>query len=312
MKPHVLITDEIHDDGIFILDQAGFDVTLGYRYSNDDIYFTIDRVDALIVRTETNVDERLIGRGVNGRLKVIGRAGVGLDNIDTEAAQRWGVKVYNTPNANAQSAAEHTIGMMIALARHIPQATGGTRQGRWERSRFMGTELNGKTLAIIGVGRVGSRVAKIAEAIGMTTYGFDLMPSECSHIYRWGNSIEETVIHADFVTVHVPYNETTENLINADLIFTMKRGVHIINCARGPLVNQEDLIYALDDGHVMGYACDVFEHEPVKDPHHPFYSRRNCIVTPHIGAMTYEAQKRVGVEIGTKIRDYLQNGKVDK
>ena len=135
MKPHVLITDEIHDDGIFILDQAGFDVTLGYRYSNDDIYFTIDRVDALIVRTETNVDERLIGRGVNGRLKVIGRAGVGLDNIDTEAAQRWGVKVYNTPNANAQSAAEHTIGMMIALARHIPQATGGTRQGRWERSR---------------------------------------------------------------------------------------------------------------------------------------------------------------------------------
>lgn len=305
MRPQVLITNEIHPSGIDLLNAADITVVEGYDYSNDDVYFAISDIDAIIIRTETYIDDRMIKRGSKGRLKVIGRAGVGLDNIDIKTAKKYGIKVLNTPDANTQSAAEHTIGMMLALARHIPQATGGTRQGRWERHRFMGVELNGKNLAIIGVGRVGSRVAKIAEAIGMTTYGYDIVKNDCPYINHWCGTIDEVVLSADFVTIHTPYTPETEYIIDGCLMEHMKRGVRLINCARGPLVNQEDLIDFLDDGHIAGYACDVFQYEPVKTAEHPFYSRRNIICTPHLGAMTIEAQKRVSTEICTKVRDSL-------
>jgi len=307
MKPHVLITDKIHDDGILVLDNAGFDVTLGYDYSNDDIRYMMDIVDAIIVRTETHVDEYMIERGAKKRLKIIGRAGVGLDNIDTETAERCGILVVNTPEANVQSAAEHTMGMMLALSRHIPQATGGTRQGRWERNRFMGVELAEKHLSIIGLGRVGSRVAKFAKAFGMEIHGYDPYNHNWKNIDHWHEDIINAVHCADFVTIHTPLNDETRGMINDWLFHQMKPGVRLINCARGPLVNQQDLIKYLDNGTVAGYACDVFENEPVKTAEHPFYKRRNCIVTPHIGAMTYEAQKRVSIEICTKIRNFIND-----
>lgn len=303
----ILITDPIDESGISILKFAGFEVIKAYDYTNDDVFFQIDKADALIVRTETNVNRRLIERGSGAYLKVIGRAGVGLDNIDMLAANEYNIPVFNTPDANTVSAAEHTVGMMLALARHIPQATGGTRQGRWERHRFLGTELNGKTVGIIGVGRVGSRVARILDAIGMNVLWYDpwaLYPQSISGI---STDLVDMLNSSDFVTIHVPLTYDTEDYIDESLINEMKPGVHIINCARGRLVNQEDLIDALDNGHVAGYACDVFEHEPVKDSSHPFYSRRQVIVTPHLGSMTYEAQQRVAIEICTKIKDFLKN-----
>ena len=299
----VLITDPIHDEGIKLLEAGGYEVVIGYEYTNDDIRFQVKCADALIVRTETTVDRLMIQHGSKS-LKVIGRAGVGLDNIDLEAAEEYEIPVFNTPDANVISAAEHTVGMMIALARHIPQATGGTRQGRWERHRFLGVELNGKTLAIIGCGRVGVRVARICNAIGMYVRGYDPFQYNSPDIHYVDSPIE-LVKTADFISIHTPLNENTRGYIGDYLLSYMKRGVRIINCARGPLVDQAALIEALDVGIVAGYACDVFEEEPMRDKLHPFYSRRNIICTPHIGAMTEDAQMRVSLEICGKIRGVL-------
>jgi D-3-phosphoglycerate dehydrogenase / 2-oxoglutarate reductase len=302
----ILITDPIHQDGIDLLYNENYFVIEAYDYSNDDIYYQINQADALIVRTETDVTERVLNRGSLGKLKVVGRAGVGLDNIDVQAAKIRNIEVFNTPEANTVSAAEHTVGMMLALARHIPQATGGTRQGRWERHRFMGVELNGKKVGIIGVGRVGSHVAHILKAFGMDVYGYDPWIIHTNVVNWWYDDIVDLVKNVDFLTIHVPLYEMTEDYIDKSLIDEMKPGVRIINCARGPLVNQEDLIDALDSGHVSGYACDVFRSEPVGDANHPFYQRRNVICTPHIGAMTEEAQSRVGTEICTQIINFLK------
>ena len=313
-KKHVLITDKIHPEGIPRLEEYCF-VTHGEDWSRENILRHMHNFHAIIVRTETRVDKELLDRGT--QLKVVGRAGVGLDNIDTEHCEERGIVVVNTPNANTISAAEHTIGIMLALARQIPQATGGTRQGRWERHRFMGTELNGKVLGVIGCGRVGSHVAHVASALGMVTVGydpymewgwydpfvFDTPPS--NNFSATVDDLELIFLDSDFITVHTPLTEETRGMINIDYLRLVPYGTFLINCARGPIVDQNSVVWALDEGHLGGYACDVFESEPVNDPNHPFYQRRNVICTPHIGAQTVEAQERVSKDICLEVLDHL-------
>ena len=298
----VLITDEIETCGIEEYLGGKFEITRFYGHSHADICLTLQEgYDALIVRTETQVDEVMLDYGTN--LKVIGRAGVGLDNIDVKYAESKGITVFNTPEANTISAAEHTMGMMLALCRHIPQATGGTRQGRWERQRFMGIELREKTLGIIGTGRVGGYVAKLAMAFGMKILGYD-HHQDTTFIGEY-TSLDTLLLYSDIVTLHVPLNDQTRNILSWGSFPLMKTNVRIINCARGGLVEQDALLFYYDEGVVAGYATDVFEGEPVIDKDHPFYSRRFITCTPHIGAMTYEAQERVSREICRKVVSFF-------
>jgi D-3-phosphoglycerate dehydrogenase / 2-oxoglutarate reductase len=303
---NVGVLNNIHTDGYPIL-KSHFNVFFVGHIDRDGILREhLPSYHGVIVRTETMVDREFIDAARN--LRVIGRAGVGLDNIDSGYALSRGIHVVNTPKANTVSAAEHTIGMMLAIARHIPQATGGTRQGRWERQRFMGTELNGKVLGIIGCGQVGSHVAKIAQAFGMRILGYDpyILKETVSDIFDdMVENLTSIFPVSDFVTLHTPLNDETRCMVNRNLLSFMKRGAYLINCARGAIVDQDDLIWALDEGYLAGYACDVFKEEPVEDPNHPFYKRRNVICTPHIGAQTYEAQRRVSLEICEKVRDAL-------
>ena len=297
----VLITDEIDHCGILEYLNGNLKVTEFYGHSHADICSVLPEYDALIIRTETKVDELMLDHGV--RLKAIGRAGVGLDNIDVKYAESKGITVFNTPEANTISAAEHTMGMMLALCRHIPQATGGTRQGRWERQRFMGIELREKTLGIIGTGRVGGYVAKLAMAFGMKILGYD-HHQDTTFIGEY-TSLDTLLLYSDIVTLHVPLNDQTRNILSWGSFPLMKTNVRIINCARGGLVEQDALLFYYDEGVVAGYATDVFEGEPVIDKDHPFYSRRFITCTPHIGAMTYEAQERVSREICRKVVSFF-------
>ena len=298
----VLITDEIDPCGIVEYLDGNLKVTKFYGHSHADICLTLQEgYDALIVRTETQVDDVMLDYGTE--LKVIGRAGVGLDNIDVKYAESKNITIFNTPEANTISAAEHTMGMMLALCRHIPQATGGTRQGRWERQRFMGIELHGKTLGVIGTGRVGCYVAKLAMAFGMNIFGYDHI-QKMKFVGKY-TGLDNLVERSDIITLHLPLNDQTRNILGCKEFAHMKRGVRIINCARGGLVDQEILLYCYDEGIIAGYATDVFEEEPVIKSDHPFYSRRFITCTPHIGAMTYEAQERVSREICRKILTFL-------
>ena len=300
----VLICDEIHPAGLPAL-KEWCEITHGEHWDRETILKHMHHYDALIVRTETQVDQEMMERGT--KLKVVGRAGVGLDNIDTEFAEQHGIVVVNTPGANTISAAEHTIGMMLALARHIPQATGGTRQGRWERQRFMGMELHGKVLGLVGAGRVGSHVASIAHALGMYITAYDpYAESFSADIHTVVDDLELIFLDSDIITVHVPLTDETRGMIDISYLQLVPEGALLINCARGPIVDQASVIYALEKGSLGGYACDVFEHEPVRDPDHPFYKRRNVICTPHIGAMTVDAQERVSKEIVGLVIDNLE------
>ena len=297
----ILITDEIEPCGIVEHLEGKFEITKFYGHSHSDICYILPEYDALIVRTETQVDSRMLDHGTN--LKVVGRAGVGLDNIDVKYAESRRITVFNTPEANTISAAEHTIGMMLALCRHIPQATGGTRQGRWERQRFMGIELYGKTLGVIGTGKIGCYVAKLAQAFGMTIIGYD--PFKTANFVGNYKTFNALLRFSDIITLHIPLTEKTKNTLGEEQFLLMKKGVRIINCARGGLINQDALLFYYDEEVVAGYATDVFEEEPVDDKAHPFYSRRFIICTPHIGAMTYEAQERVSREICRKLSTFF-------
>lgn len=299
-KYKVLITDEIDPMGLLYFNDD-FHVTLFYGKSHEEICAILPEYDALIVRTETNVDALMLDYGA--RLKVIGRAGVGLDNIDVEYAAAGGVRVFNTPDANTISAAEHTMGMMLAICRHIPQATGGTRQGRWERSSFIGVELHGKTLGIIGTGRIGCYVAGLAQAFGMKVIGYDYHHS--GHFTGEYCQFFDLLYESDIISLHLPLTTDTQKLLGSYEFGRMKKGVRLVNCARGGLIDQDALISFYDQGIVAGYATDVFEEEPVLDSSHPFYSRRFITCTPHIGAMTREAQERVSTEICQKIREFF-------
>jgi D-3-phosphoglycerate dehydrogenase len=270
--------------------------------------------DALVVRSAVQVDAKLLESAP--KLRVIGRAGVGVDNIDTDAATRNGIVVMNTPGANAVAVAELTLALMIDLARMVPRANSTMHDGKWEKKSLQGAELRGKTLGIVGMGRVGLEVARRAKAFGMELIGHDPFvsgrPKERAAIAReYGarlTSLEEVFREADYLTLHVGLTPDTEGLINAKSLASMKKGVRIVNCARGELVVEEALAEALKSGQVAGAALDVFRKEPLKDS--PFFGMENVILTPHIAGSTGEAQEAVGIQIAEQVRAYLTTGVV--
>jgi D-3-phosphoglycerate dehydrogenase / 2-oxoglutarate reductase len=264
--------------------------------------------DALVVRSAVQVDDALMEYAP--KLRVIGRAGVGVDNIDAEAATRRGIVVMNTPGANAVAVAELTIGLMLALARKLPAANATMHAGRWEKKNLQGAELRGKTLGILGLGRIGLEVAKRARGFGMELIGSD--PFVSAAVARENGialvSVEELFAKADYLTLHVGLTPQTANIINAKTLATMKKGVRIINCARGELVCEADLVAALKSGQVAGAALDVFSEEPPKNS--PYAELDNVILTPHIAGSTAEAQEAVGIQIAMQVREYLKLGVV--
>jgi len=262
--------------------------------------------DALIVRSTVDVNAQLLSHAA--RLRVIGRAGVGVDNIDLEAATRQGIAVMNTPGANAIAVAEQTLGMMLALARHLCRADALMHAGRWEKKSLQGTELRGKTIGIVGLGRIGMEVARRARAFGMEVIAHDPFVS-VAVAKEQGirmTTLDEVYAAADYLTLHVGLTPQTEGMINAESLKKMKKGVRLVNCARGELVEQGDVVQALKQGHLAGAALDVFTEEPLKNS--PLTSMENVVLTPHIGGSTYEAQEAVGYQIALQVKEYLKHG----
>ncbi len=307
---NILITDGIDPQCAQILTQNGFDVTERAKISKDELKEIIGNFDKLIVRSATKVTAEILECGT--KLNLIGRAGAGVDNIDLEAATRKGVIVMNTPGGNTVSAAEHTCAMMLAAARHIPQATADLKQGHWNKTRFSGVELEGKTLSIIGLGKIGREVASRMQAFGMKTIAYDpMIPDEyAAQLNIDLLPLHENFIHADFITIHSSLNESTRNLISKDTFELMKEGVIIVNCARGGIINEADLAEAIISGKVAAVALDVFEKEPV-DPDNPLLKLEQVIATPHIAASTAEAQKKVAIQIAEQIVGWKRTGKLE-
>ncbi len=296
----VIITDPIAPEGVEILRSAGCTVDEKPGIAPDELLKVIPEYDAIIVRSATKVTAAVIEAGKN--LKVIGRAGVGLDNVDKKAADARGIKVVNTPEATSISVAELALGLMFACARSIPQATASLRAGKWEKKTFHGIELYGKTLGIIGAGRIGSELAKRALALGMKVLVNDLPDVKV----QFGDSCELDYLlkESDFISLHIPKTDKTYHLLNREAFAKMKKGVIIINCARGGVVDEAALYEAIQSGIVAMAALDVFEKEPLDD--FKLFSLPQVIGTPHIGAQTKEGQRRAGIQIAEKVRDALR------
>jgi D-3-phosphoglycerate dehydrogenase / 2-oxoglutarate reductase len=295
----ILVAEPIAAAGIERLCQVA-DVDVETELDRPQLLERIGRYDALVVRSATHVDAELIAAA--DRLRVIGRAGMGVDNVDVDAATARGILVCNAPQSNSISAAEHAIALMLALARNIPQAHAELVQGRWERSRFGGIEVADKVLAVIGFGRIGQLVTTRARALGMRVVAYDPFASAERFRERGAEraaTLEAAVAEADFVTLHAPSSAETRHLVDAGLIERMKFGVRIINAARGDLIDPDALLEALDGGHVAGAALDVFETEPLTSS--PFFGRDDVVVTPHLGASTREAQDRAGTIIADQV-----------
>lgn len=302
----VLISDPISDQGIQKLhDAEDVEVHKQTGLSEEELIRIIGDYDALLVRSQTKVTEKIMEAGKN--LKVIGRAGVGVDNIDLDAATKHGIIVINAPDGNTISTSEHTFAMMMAAARNIPQAYKKTISGEWDRKSFVGVELNNKTLGILGLGRIGAEVAKRARAFGMHIMAYDpfLTEERAEKLGVQIASIDEICRQADFITVHTPLTKETHHLISKPQFEQMKKGVRIINCARGGIIDESALLEAIDQGIVAGAAFDVFENEPPA-PNHPFFSHPNIIVTPHLGASTVEAQENVAIDVSEEVLHILR------
>jgi D-3-phosphoglycerate dehydrogenase len=305
----ILVADPISPRGVETLRRAaGAQVDVKTGLGEDELCRIIGEYDALVVRSQTKATKRVIEAAA--RLRVIGRAGVGVDNVDVEAATWRGVIVMNTPGGNTISTAEHTFSMMLALARKIPQAHLSVKSGKWERKSFEGVELYGKSLGVIGMGRIGSEVARRAIAFGMRVLACDpfLSPSRARALQVELVELEEIYRRSDFITVHVPATDQTRGMINRESIARMKPGVRLINCARGGIIVERDLADAIRSGQVAGAALDVFETEPPADS--PVAALDNVVMTPHLGASTHEAQESVGVEIAEQIVDALGGGAI--
>ncbi|NWF92639.1 MAG: phosphoglycerate dehydrogenase [Syntrophaceae bacterium] len=303
----VLVADPLSNRGLEILAKAEnlqYDVRLGL--SVEELKRIIPEYDAIVVRSETRLKADIIEAA--GRLKVIGRAGIGLDNVDIPAATRKGILVMNTPQENAIAAAEHTIAMMLAISRKIPQATGSMKAGKWEKKRFMGVELYNKTLGIVGIGVIGSIVADRARGLKMKVIAYDPYISKDAAEKKGVDlvSFDELLSRSDFITVHTPLTEETRNLIDQRAFKKMKDRVIVINCARGGIVNEKDLYDAIKEGKVAGAALDVFEREPAIG--NPLFELEEVICTPHLGASTGEAQENVSIAIARQVVDYLTFG----
>ncbi|MDR6121938.1 D-3-phosphoglycerate dehydrogenase [Bacillus sp. SLBN-46] len=301
----VLVTDGISNTGLkSLLDHPNFVVDRQPTLPVEELKTIIGNYDALIVRSQTKVTGELLE--VAGRLRVIARAGVGVDNIDVNAATRKGIIVINAPGANTIAATEHTLAMMLSLARKIPQAHKKTSNGEWDRNSFKGVELYKKTLGVIGMGKIGTEVAKRAKSFGMNILGFDpyLTEERAKKLGMTKASLDLIAQESDFITIHTPLTNDTRGLINDEYLSKTKKGVRFVNCARGGIIDEKALVRAVQSGHVAGAALDVFEKEPVADPE--LLENPNIIVTPHLGASTVEAQEKVAQEVSAEIIEIFE------
>src|SRR5437016_11125452 len=302
-----LVTDDVSDSGLQPLRDAGFSVEKKTGLSPDELGKALVDVEGLIVRSETKVTANLMEAA--DKLRVIGRAGVGVDNIDVPAATTRGIVVMNAPDGNTITTAEHTIALLIALARNVPQANSSVKNAKWERKRFIGAELQRKTLGIIGLGRIGCAVAVRARAFGMKIVAHDpfIAPEQARDLEVECAALDEVFARADFLTVHTPLTNETRGMVGREAFAKMKQGARIINCARGGLIDEHALYEAIKSGIVAGAALDVFEQEP-PPASHPLLSLDQVIVTPHLGASTTEAQEGVAFTVAEQMRDYLLTG----
>jgi D-3-phosphoglycerate dehydrogenase len=309
-KMKVLISDNLAPIGEQILSDTGLEVDNKAGLSPDELLKIIPDYDGLVIRSATKVTAEVIEAAPN--LKVVGRAGIGLDNVDVATASKHGIIVMNAPDGNATTAAEHAIAMMVSLSRNIPQATCSMKEGKWEKKKFMGRELTGKTLGIIGIGRIGSIVADRAQGLSMKVIAYDPhMPEEL--VRKLGvelMSIDEVCKNADYISVHVPMTKDTKHLISTAEFKSMKKDAMFIDCARGGVVDEEALYEALTTGEIAGAALDVFAVEPTTKENCPLLALDNFICTPHLGASTSEAQENVAVAIAKQVSDYLNTGVV--
>lgn len=301
-QPRVVVAEAIADAGIEGL-SAQYLVVDGVGKTREEVLLLVRDASAIIVRSATEVDREMIEAAP--KLEVIGRAGIGVDNIDLVAATEFGVMVVNAPNANTISAAEHTMALLLAQARRVPEADQSLREGRWDRKRFEGVELHGKTLGVLGLGKIGTLVAQRASSFGMRIVAYDpyVATERATRLGIEMMTLEEVFAAADMLTVHLPRTSQTENLLNADAIKKMKDGVRIVNVARGGIVNEQDLASAVLSGKVAGAAVDVFDTEPTTDS--PLFDVPKITVTPHLGASTVEAQDKAGIAVSQAVGDAL-------
>jgi D-3-phosphoglycerate dehydrogenase len=309
-KPKVLISDALSPAAVQIFKDRGIEVDFqpNLGKDKDKLAEIIGNYEGLAIRSATKVTAKILEKAT--KLKVIGRAGIGVDNVEIPAATAKGVIVMNTPFGNSITTAEHAITMMLALAREIPAADASTQAGKWEKNRFMGVEITGKTLGVIGCGNIGSIVADRAQGLKMKVIAYDpfLSPERAVDLGVEKVELPELFKRADFVTLHTPLTDKTKNIIDAKSIAQMKKGVRIINCARGGLVDEQALREALDSGQVAGAAFDVFVEEPATD--NVLFGHPNVVATPHLGAATTEAQENVALQIAEQMSDYLLNGAI--
>jgi len=306
--PKVLISDQLSPAAVQIFKDRGVDVDVKPGLTKEELKSIIGRYDGLAIRSATKVTADLLTAATH--LKVIGRAGIGVDNVDINASTARGIIVMNTPHGNSITTAEHAIALMLTLAREIPAANASTHAGKWEKNRFMGVELTGKTLGIIGCGNIGSIVADRAKGLRMKVIAFDpyLSPERAQELGVEKVELEDLLPRADFITLHTPLTEKTRNVLDAKSIAKTKKGVRIINCARGGLIDEAALKAAIESGHVAGAALDVFDTEPAKD--NLLFGSDKVVATPHLGASTSEAQENVALQVAEQMSDYLLTGAI--
>ena len=307
-KPKVLISDQMDPNAAAIFRERGCEVDEITGLKPDELKEIIGKYDGLAIRSATKVTQEIIDAATN--LKVIGRAGIGVDNVDIPVASAKGIVVMNTPFGNSITTAEHAIALMFALARQLPEADASTQAGKWEKNRFMGVEVTGKTLGLIGAGNIGSIVADRALGLRMKVVAFDpfLSPERAVDMGVEKVDLDQLLERADFITLHTPLTEQTRNILSRENLAKTKKGVRIVNCARGGLIDEAALKEALDSGHVAGAALDVFVTEPAKE--HALFGTPNFVATPHLGASTNEAQVNVALQVAEQMADYLVNGGV--
>ena len=310
MAPRVLVSDELSETAVQIFRDRGVEVDYLPALGKDKekLAEVIGQYDGLAIRSATKVTEKLLASATN--LKVVGRAGIGVDNVDIPAASKKGVIVMNTPFGNSITTAEHAIAMMFAVARQIPEANASTQAGKWEKSRFMGVELFNKTLGVIGAGNIGGIVCDRAVGLKMKVLAYDpfLSDERAKSLGVTKVDLDDLLARADFITLHVPLTDKTKNILSRDALAKTKKGVRIINCARGGLIDELALVDALTSGHVAGAALDVFEVEPATQ--NPLFGMANVVCTPHLGAASTEAQENVALQVAEQMADYLLSGAV--
>lgn len=306
--PRVLIADQLSPAAEAIFKERGVEVDTRIGLKKDELVAIIGDYDGLAVRSATKVTAEVLAAAT--RLRVVGRAGIGVDNIDVDAATQRGVVVMNTPFGNSVTTAEHAISLMLALARQIPAADRSTRAGRWEKNRFMGVELMGKMLGLIGCGNIGSIVADRAHGLKMRVIAYDpfLSPERAQDLGVEKVDLDTLLARADFISLHTPLTEQTRNILGASALKKTKPGVRLVNCARGGLVDEAAVAELIGSGHIAGAAFDVFTVEPAKDS--PLFALDEVVVTPHLGASTGEAQENVALQVAEQISDYLTNGAI--